>query len=86
VLGLTDLSSLVRFGACDAAALCRECLRFTPSPGGVVPVCYNGCVDDTHVTRRTAIAALLGGGAITVLAACGDSDGSSGKKKKKKKK
>jgi hypothetical protein len=53
---------------------------------GVVPVCYNGCVNDTNVTRRTAIAALLGGGALTALAACGDGDGSSSKKKKKKKK
>jgi hypothetical protein len=75
VLGLTDLSSLVRFGPRDAAALCC-----------VVPVCYNGCVDNTNVTRRTALAALLGGSAITVLAACGDSDSSSKKKKKSSKK
>lgn len=48
----------------------------------MVDVCYNGCVDDTNVTRRTAIAAFLGGSALTVLAACGKS--SSSKKKKKK--
>jgi hypothetical protein len=69
------LSSLVRNPAPEAAALST-----------VVPVCYNSCVNDTNVTRRTAIAAFLGGGALTALAACGDSDGSSGKKKKKKKK
>lgn len=75
MLGLTDLSSLVRFGPRDAAALCH-----------VVPVCYNGCVNNTNVTRRTAIAALLGGSALTVLAACGDSDSSKKKKKSSKKK
>ena len=75
MIGLTDLSSLVRNRAPDAAALLS-----------VVPVCYNSCVDTPNVTRRAALALFLGGGAATALAACGDGDGSSKKKKSKKKK
>jgi hypothetical protein len=51
----------------------------------VVPVCYNGGVNDTVVTRRAAIAGLLGASALTVLSACGKSSSSKKKKSKKKK-
>lgn len=62
-------------GPDDTEALCT-----------MAPVCYNGCVENTNVTRRVALAAFLGGGAITALAACGGSGSSSKKKKKKSKK
>ena len=57
----------------------------------MVPVCYNGCVDHTRLTRRGALAG-IGGGALLALSGCffGDDDdddhGSSKKKSKSKSK
>src|SRR4051812_26797631 len=60
---------------------------------GMVPVCYNGCVDNTRLTRRATLAG-IGGGALLALSGCffGDDDddddddfGSSSKKKSKSK-
>jgi len=61
---------------------------------GMVPVCYNGCVDNTKLTRRATLAG-IGGGALLALSGCffGDDDddddddfGSSKKKSKSKSK
>ena len=58
----------------------------------MVPVCYNGCVDNTRLTRRATLAG-IGGGALFALTGCffGDDDddddhGSSKKKSKSKSK
>jgi len=60
----------------------------------MVPVCYNGCVDNTKLTRRATLAG-IGGSALLALSGCffGDDDdddddddfGSSSKKKSKSK-
>jgi hypothetical protein len=54
----------------------------------MVRVCYNGCVDNTKLTRRASFTA-LGAGVLVVLAGCnggtGSSGGSGGSDKKKSK-
>ena len=53
----------------------------------MVPVCYNGCVDNAKLTRRATLAG-IGGGALLALSGCffgDDDDDDSGSSKKKSK-
>lgn len=56
----------------------------------MVPVCYNGCVDNAKITRRAALAG-VGAAALLTLSGCflweddDDDDDSGGSSKKKSK-